>query len=1128
MGRLRFILGPSGSGKSGYMYSHVIEQAIQNPQKNYILVVPEQFTMETQKKIVAMHPRGAVANIDIVSFHRFAYRVFEEQGVSRFEVLDDTGKSLILRKVIANKQKELRVYRDKVTMHGFVEEMKSIISELFMYQIDSSACQEIQEKTANPFLKEKLHDIELIYTAFQDYIREKYITKEQLLEKFEQYAEKSTLVRESELFFDGFTGFTPAQNRLMKLFMKVSRGVTVTVTVGSELKQELAEGMTKGICVAKEQELFMMSKDTIQRLLQMYGEEGGDLAQLVQESVFLDSSTDGRFRDNAELAHLEQQIFRGRRRVEKNEGSVQILHFQSSADETEHVADFIAYAVRQGMRYRDFAVIVGDMESYRKILQEQLNLRKIPYFMDSKRSLILNPAVLFLRGILELSIRDFSYESVFSLLRCGIHILEDEKVDLLENYVLACGIRGRKKYCEPFIYRKKGMTEEELGVVNQIRQELMEKVDMAANVKSGTVRSITEYLYTLLEQFGVEDYLTRMEEKFQEDGELALSKEYGQTYAYMVELFDKFVDLLGEEKISLKEYKEILDAGFEEIKVGVIPLGMDQVIVGDIERTRLGDIKTLFVLNANDGCIPKHSNKNSLLSQNDRNELKRMEIELSPTERESLFIQKFYLYLNLTKPSEQLFISYVDSDVQKKAARPSYLIREIEGLYENMEEVREDLSGRKLTSEKQAFLYLAKKLNRNHLEEMGDFEKELYTYFYRKESYEEALQVLQQGIFFGNQATNLSRSVAEKLAGEMQVKSVSRLEKYASCAYAHFLGYSLRLAEREKYQIDFADMGTLYHKSIELFSGEMVRRRYDFRTITDEKRNQLVEDCVKKVTEHYGNTILKSTSRNEYLIHKISEVCKKTVWAMCEHIKRGKYTPENFEFVFRDGRIDRLDTYEEAGKLYIKIIDYKSGRKEFDLSEVMQGLQMQLVYYMGETLKVKRAVSEGKEILPGGAFYFLIKSPYIECVEKSEDAKLAEMLLKEYKMSGLVNTQREPALAMDEVLEEEKSDSIVIHMKSTDLGKLAYKNGMNRTFFEKLVEKNEKQMEDFTEEILEGHIEKNPYKEKNPCEYCSFHAICGFDAREFENEYRRIGKIEKMSEIIKELGGEEEKDEVDG
>ena len=1143
--KLRFILGPSGSGKSEILFQELIDRSVEHPDKNYIIVVPEQFTLETQKKVVTMHRSGAVANIDIVSFNRLCFRVFEELGISSLDILDDTGKSLILRKVIANESSKLNIYREKIHMHGFVEEMKSVISELYMYGIGLEKYKEIREQVKNnKLVTEKLKDIEVIFEGFHRYIQDKYITKEELLDKLCQVVPDSGIIRESELYFDGFTGFTPVQNKLLSLFLQYSRGITVTVTVGGEILEETKRGIREGIIPVSEQELFKMSKETIITILRLYvdnfGREG--LEDVCGDSVFIGEAAQGRFRENQVLAHLEKNLFRSDGKRLENDGSIQMEGFDNPRSEVEYVTDYIAYQVRNNkMRYRDFAIISGDMEGYGKILSDNLLVRNIPFFMDNKRSLILNPAVTFIRAVLEVIDTDFSYESVFKFLKSGIEVMDMDAVDILENYVIACGIRGHQKYFHPFRAKKRRMSEEEYVRVNEIREQFTEIIrDIYEEFKGQTqeggeklnVRKMTEYLYGFMVRFDLENTLRTMEEAFMEMGEMSLGKEYGQTYGYIIDLFDKLVSLLGDEEISLKEYREILDAGFEEIKVGVIPLGMDQVIVGDIERTRLKDIRILMVLGANDGVIPRHGRKSSLLSQSDRNYLKKMEIELSPTVRENIFIQKFYLYLNLTKPSKELLLSWSDSGMDGSALRPSYLVGEIDRLYDETgrcgtETGFEDYL--KLSSEAFALKYLSEHLNRNSGEDMSDFEKELYSYFYQDKEYSGILAKIREGIFFDNNPAKLSRMVAEQLAGGSTLRSVSRLEKYAACAYAHFLSYGLNLVEREKYEVTMGDMGTMYHKCMELFSGEMVRRGYDFRTISEEERGRLVDSCVEKITENYGNTVLRSTRRNEYLIRKMKSVCKKTVWAMCEHVKRGKFQPENFEFTFEEGRIDRLDTYEENGCLYIKIIDYKSGNKKCEMSDVFNGLQLQLVYYMGEALKIKESLARGVEVIPAGTFYFNIKSPYIECNEKIEDEKLKELLLKEYKMTGLVNDMREPATGMDRALEDEKTESNIIPLKSKDLGSAVTASGLNETNFRKMIVKVDKIMDTFTEEILDGNIDKNPYRKGNisPCNYCSYKSICNFDDREFNNSCKKLWKVSKVEDVRKELDGEEDSDELD-
>ncbi len=1146
--QLKFIIGPSGSGKSETLFREVTELAKENPGKKYIILVPEQFTMATQKKIVEKHPRHAVANIDIVSFHRLCLKVFSELGVEDTEVLDDTGKSLILRKVIAEESRKLQVYRDKIHMHGFVEEMKSVISELYLYGIDSEEFERMQGLVSDrPMISAKLKDIGIIYQGFADYINGRYITKEELLKRFCYVVPDSQIIAKSEIYFDGFTGFTPVQNELVSLFLRYAPSVTVTVTAGAEELKHIRDGIRAGEIPVREQELFKMSKDMLNVLLAGYHKNhpDSDFSEILERTIFTPDSKNGRFASAPALEHLEKNLFRGFASQQPDNGAVKIMHFDMPSGEVEAVTNEIAYQVRtKKMRYRDFAIITGDMDGYGKLLADNLEMRGIPYFMDNKRSLILNPAVAFIRAILEVIDKDFSYESVFRFLKCGIPVLgdaegirEQEQTDLLENYAVALGIRGYGRYKEPFKRKMKNMTDEELEVINGIRERFVsatEEIYEALHGKKLTVDTYCRRLYDFMVKFRIAVFLKAQAESFGKNHMQSLEKEYTQTYAHIINLMDQFVNLLGDEEMSLQEFREILDAGFEEIKVGIIPPGLDLVTVGDIERTRLEDIKVLFVLGANDGVIPNKSKKSSLLSQSDRQQLKNANVQLSPTIRESLFIQTFYLYLNLTKPSEQLMISYTESGTDGTILRPSYLIGEVKRLFRwekesvrdckaegitEKEECTPDVYEKKLSSGAFALKYLAEQLNRNHISDMNDFEKELYSYFYRKPEYRERIRQIQKGIFFDNEPTSLGKLVAEQLNGDGMVRSVSRLERYAACAYAHFLNYSMKLKERERYEVNAADLGTIYHRCIELFSHKVMKSGMEFQEIEQEQRDRWIEECVSEVTADYGNTILQSSKRNEYLIRKIMTVCKKSAWAICEHLKRGKYKPQEFEFAFSQGRIDRIDTYEEDGKIYLKIIDYKTGKKKFDLSEAFDGLQMQLIFYLGEAVKVKRAISEGKEIVPAGTFYFQIKSPYVECSERIEDAELSQLLLKEYKMSGLVNDTKEAAIAMDEKLKTEKEKSQIIPLEEKELNQWVSSSGFNSDNMERMITYIDHQMDQFTDEILDGKIDKNPYRkgDKTPCTYCVYHSICNFDEREFDNHYRQLGKLSDPKEILKKL-----------
>ena len=734
--------------------------------------------------------------------------------------------------------------------------------------------------------------------------------------------------------------------------------------------------------------------------------------------------------------------------------------------------------------------------------------------MDNKRTLITNPFVNIIRAILRIVAEDFSYESVFSYIKNCMSPISYEDGDIFENYVIGCGIKGKKAYASPFTRKYRGLLDEDLAKCEEIRIRLMEVLSEFTDrdFSSMTVANITEAIREFVAKHEFEKVLVEYEERFKEEGKFSLAAEYSQTYKLVMELFDKLVGLLGDEKISLKEYRRLLDDGFDEIKVGIIPLVMDQVVVGDIQRTRLNHIKVLFVIGVNDGIIPAKNGKPGLLSSSDRTVLKNLNMELSPTVREQAFIEKFYLYLNLTKASEKLIMTYATSASDGSPLRPSYLIGVIRDMFTDYKEYSVKESMKELVLSKQgAFDKMARGICEYGVHSVDDLWKELFTYFSKDEEYRAALNAAIEGAFFLNNNLSLDKTVAQALYKEGVGNSITRIEKYAACAYAHFLAYGLKLAEREVYEIRSVDMGNIFHEAIELFSRKIVEKNIDFREVTDAYRREIVAEVVEEVTENYGGKILKSSARNAYMIEKIRRITDRSAWAIIEHIKRGEFNPSEFELKLKEGRIDRVDKMSEDGDIYIKVIDYKSGNTSFDPAMVENGLQLQLIYYMDKMVERESKANPSKRVVPGGAFYFNIKDPILDFEESMvDDDVVTERLLKEYQMSGVENSSEQMIVGLDRDIVNGKGSSDISKAKYSDSGidmRVEKKAGiMSMENFDKLIERVKDKVSLMTREIMDGKIDINPYKrgQLSPCNYCKYNRVCAFDNKQFDNEFRTL------------------------
>ena len=574
---LQFIFGNSGSGKSHYLYQQIVEESIRHPEKNYLVLVPEQFTMQTQKDLCMAHPRGGIMNIDVLSFGRLAHRVFEETGKERQPILDDEGKNLVLRKIAGNYEDELTVLKGNLKKQGYISEVKSVISEFTQYGIDFEQLDSFMEGlNLESYLYYKLKDIRKVYEGFEDYLRDKYITKEELLDVLSQTVPEAKMLKDSVIAMDGFTGFTPVQNRLIGELLKVCDKIMLTVEI---------DRREDPFVYKHPYQLFALSKQMVTSLTEVAQEVRVE----IDEPVWLCKNPSYRFKENPEMAFLEEELFRYSRRKYSGEKmqSISLHEVHTPQEEAQYVAEEIRRLVREeGYRYREIAVIASDLNTYADSLEKACERYEIPVFMDHKKSILLNSFVEYLRSLLVMVEQNYTYESVFRYLRTGLCGFTRDEVDRLENYCLALDLKGFKKWDQVWVRKTPMTTKEELEELNQLRVRFVEKLTPLHTVlkkRRKTVKEITLAVYEYLVQEKIQEQLAELEQKFQEEGELALAKEYAQIYRIVLELFDKFVELLGEEEIPLKEYCELLDAGLEEAKVGVIPPSLDQVVIGDME-----------------------------------------------------------------------------------------------------------------------------------------------------------------------------------------------------------------------------------------------------------------------------------------------------------------------------------------------------------------------------------------------------------------------------------------------------------------------------------------------------------------------------------------------------------------
>ncbi|MBH1941558.1 helicase-exonuclease AddAB subunit AddB [Mobilitalea sibirica] len=1130
---LQLFLGSAGSGKSYQLYREVIEQSKINTETNYLVIVPEQFTLQTQKDIVAMHPDHGVMNVDILSFLRFAYRIFDEIGGEEYPILEDTGKSMVIRKVVAEKKKDLVLFGSNVHKLGFINELKSLLSEFYQYNIgpeDFDKLMEISEKKT--LLKAKLHDILTIYEGFKTYMKERYITAEEVLVVLNKVIDRSEWLRNSVICLDGFTGFTPCQYKLLEKMMAYAKKVMVTVTIDP---RETLEGK------ALEHQIFSLSKKTITKLYHIAKENDIPIEYPVYADARSDSKVPYRFLRSPALASLEHNLFRyPYESYEDEQDEISIHATKDTEMEVSYVIREIKTLIREkGYRYQDIAVVTGDIETYGRIAKRMFLQAGMPCFIDYKKKILGNPFAELLRSSIAIVAEDYSYESVFRYLRTGLSELIEEEIDLLENYILATGIRGSKRYLENFSRAYRSKEPIDLERINAIRAKLVKEIQPLYEVlkdRDLTCKDYTTALYELGIRLDIERKLLVYREEFNNTNQPLLAKEYEQIYRIVIELYDQIVLLLGSEHLTLKEFGEIIETGLVEATVGLIPPGVDEIVVGDTQRTRLKDIKVLFFIGVNEGMIPKAIGSGGILSDSERELLCSHEIELAPTKRQQAFTEQFYIYLNMTKPKDRLYITYHKVNGEGKSVNPSFLIGKLKSLFPKIKIINEDETKEDLEYilRDDGISYLAHGLREDHGNKVSDLWKELFLYYRQGEETNRMLHKLMQGAFYINKENGISKEAARLLYGEELKGSVTRLERYAGCAFAHFMTYGLSLEERREYKLAVPDIGNIFHNAIDAFSKRISLSEYTWHTIPEEVRTAWAIESVAKAVEDYENSFLKSNKRNEYIIKRIERITIRTLWALCNQIKQGAFEPMAYEMAFYHipdpimaltGRIDRLDLYEEDDKVYVRVIDYKSGNTTFDIGSVYYGLQQQLAVYLSAAIEYLKKKYQDKEIVPSGIFYYHIDDPIVAKSEQAEDE-----IFKSLKMNGLINEDKQIIGLMDQKLAgpdgglraSVKSD--IIQVETNKEGELNKRSAtVKKEQLSSLASYvNQKLVED-GKQILEGDTRLNPYRMGNrtACDYCEYKSACGFDLRLPGHAYRNLEK-KSVEEIKAEIWGDEQ------
>ena len=1119
---IRFIYGRAGSGKSTYCLNSIKNRLNDNNGNTLIYLVPEQYTFQRETMLLKDVGEEGLLRAQVLSFKTMAQKVFDECGGRVHDRMRDVGKSMLIHKILQESEENLQYFNRISKEQGFTDIISETITEFKKYNVTPSVLREGLTKIDDEELKSKLTDLANIFEKFDISISENLVDTDDELTYLANKLNNCSLYDNAEIWIDEFTTFTPQQMEVIKGLAKKCKEVNIALCM-----DEVSSGDDSEVT-----DIFNSLKTTELRILNMMRDEHIGY----EKPVNLIDNKNNRFKYNHELKHLEKYFFTYPFKSYKQDvNTIRLYKANNSYDEVENVAKEILRFVRdKGYRFRDISVVCRNIDDYEKIATVIFNEYDIPFFLDKKIDILSNPLIVLILSSIEVMIRNWSYESVFKYLKSGLVNIDSNEIDILENYVLANGIKGFKWTNELSISEEDNDEIDPIKVMIKVREPLIKLHSRIRGNKS--VKAICTAIYEFLIEL---DCFNRIEEwisEFDEYGMQSKVMEYQQVSEIVIDILDQAVDVIGEDLITINEFYKILNAGFQNREIGIIPVALDQVNIGGIGRIKGRNVKVLFIVGVNDGVLPAANKDEGILSDRDRDLLKENGIELSSSTRAKVFEEQYMVYTALTLASDYLMISYPMADFEGKSLRASIVIPRLKRIFPKLIE-ESDLFNLKEKSDKYSkvtapiptFNELILALRRNYEnEDVEDYWKDVYCWYKDKEEFYNKSGNILEGLKYSNDGEVVAREKLKKLYSIKDGRllfSVSRLENYAECPFSYFIKYGLKARDRKVYEFSAPDLGSFMHEILDEFTNKVKRERISWSELNSERCRNIVSDLIEKKLIEDSNSILNSSKKYKYFTNRFKRVIAKSVSVLAEQMRKGQFEIFSNEFQFgnlRDGapiklelpsgeevyltgRIDRIDSLDLHGNTYIRVIDYKSGSKKFDLNELYYGLQIQLLVYLDAILKNSEYILH-TQAMPGAILYFKIDDPIIKSKSELQDEEIRKQVLDKLKMNGLLLKDAELVKAMDNDME---TYSLVIPATFKKDGDFSSNSSViTEEQFNILREYVNFKMIELCEDMLSGKIRIEPCKNQRTsyCDYCDYSAICQFDTSIKDNKYKLVLK----------------------
>ena len=1179
---LRIISGRAGTGKTTFIHEEMIRD-LQSDVLGYpiYMIVPDQVSFTTEYQLTNNYNIEGIMRAQVLTFKRFAWMMLQQTGGIAKDKIDQFGYRMMIRQILDEHKSELVLFRQAAGKTGFTQEVEMLLREFSQYDITSETLPpmiaELEQSGATNTLVAKLKDFLVIVKALEERLGDSYVDGESFYPIVVEQLGNVADIRESHIYIDGFVRFSKREFDIVLEMMKLAKRVTIVLPF-----EDASAAMSPD-------ELFHQGALTYDKLMQAAFDLGVEVEQRVEmEEQYRFKCSD--------LAHIEQNFEKITPQRQLLEGSFRVIEGANRRSEVQEIAREIRkLTTEQNIRYREIGIMYRQPDMYDDLIATTFKQYNIPYFSNEKRPMLHHPLIELVRSALEAVQSNWQYEPIFRSLKTDlfypvggdIHRYR-EQIDQLENFVIAKGIVGAHRWKDErsWVYKRFRTLEKEDSVQTDRERDMQALIIEARDTIKGPLERLEQLLkeartgrekatalFTFVEDL---DVFTKMEQLYKQEideAEYEFASEHEQVWNGWLQILDQFVLMFGDDEVSLEDMMALLDEGYGSLQFSGIPPAYDEVTISTIDYARFDNKKIVFIIGVNDGVYPMRIDKEGLILDNERAFFEQIGVEVAPDSKSKLLQEQYIMYRALTFSTDAVYVTYATADEEGKALLPSTYVQKLLKMFipaegtsivkrvyiDPIEELEADAVWHYLYHPHPSLGYLTMQLKQSQItRELTDVWVAL-EHFYEHSEWQPLLHKVKRPLYRKNVAEALSEDNTKELYGSELYTSVSRIEQFYRCQFAHFSRYGLGLQERTEFKLESFAMGDLFHEALRtiLTNGEKPAETY----------MECLEQARKTVdplVEIFSYRILESSARYTYIKEKLIRIVARTLYALIEQSKSSKFkavahekpfgiddqksTTEqekslpalelelsNNRKMYLRGQIDRIDTFEKDNEVLLRVVDYKSSSRDLDLNEVYFGLSLQLLTYLQVALQNANEILPDlqKEIfvVPAGMLYVHVHDPLLKLEEVVDEQVRELQRLEQFRMNGLISAQHDVITAMDERLIDEKESKIIPVKLKTNGEVAAASKTVDHDVLPSISQFVLAKHKEAGEEIFTGKTTIDPFrmKTKTACDYCSYKSVCQFDPTDGLQSYRELKPTKKddVIQLIRKECGLHDSDEAE-